>query len=94
MRAQKILDDAAATISMRGEERDKGSERSMKATVDAFNVLTGHTLTETDGWEFMVLLKLARSNGGKFKLDDYLDGAAYMALAGECAIKENDVQTV
>ena len=87
--AADILTDAADTIRTRGEERDKGSERSMKATVDAFNALTGQQLTETQGWQFMAVLKLARANGGNFKLDDYLDGAAYFALAGEC---ENNIQ--
>lgn len=84
MNAAVILDQASSTIKSRGEERDKGSERSMRATVDAFNALTGQELTETQGWQFMAILKLARANGGAFKMDDYLDGAAYMALAGEC----------
>ena len=84
--ASDILDEASSTIKQRGEERDKGSERSIKSTVEAFNALTGQSMTETQGWQFMVILKLARANGGDFKLDDYLDGAAYMALAGECEL--------
>ena len=31
----------------------------------------------------MTVLKIARSQGGSFKLDDYVDMAAYAALAGE-----------
>ena len=89
--ASDILDEASETIKARGEERDKGSERSMRATVDAFNALTGHQMTETQGWQFMVILKLARANGGKFKMDDYLDGAAYIALAGECESKNKSL---
>lgn len=86
IQATTILSDAATTIGQRAIERDKGdSERSMHATVQAFNALTKHTLTEEQGWLFMVVLKAARSQGGQFKLDDYLDGAAYFALAGEAA---------
>jgi hypothetical protein len=88
VRAPDILTEAAKIIGTRGVERDKGdSERSMQSCVNAFNALTKHTLTEEQGWLFMVVLKMARSQGGCFKLDDYLDGAAYFALAGEAAAK-------
>lgn len=83
--APEILQIAFDTISQRGKERDKeDGERSMLATVNAFNALTGHNLTETDGWKFMTVLKLARSGAGGYKLDDYIDMSAYAALAGEC----------
>ena len=55
----------------------------MRAAVDAFNALTGHKLTERDGWMFMVMLKASRAQAGRFRADDYIDGAAYFALAGE-----------
>ena len=42
-------------------------------------------LTETQGWLFMALLKMSRAKGGEFNSDDYIDGAAYFALAGESA---------
>ena len=39
-----------------------------------------------DGNVFMVFLKLARhQNGGTLNMDDFIDGAAYMAMAGEAA---------
>lgn len=85
--ASTILTDAAKTISNRAVERDKEEERSMLSCVNSFNALTKHTLTEEQGWLFMVVLKMARAQGGAFKLDDYLDGAAYFALAGEAAAK-------
>lgn len=85
--AARILEDAASILNDRAAERDKGAERAMSATVQAFNAVTGHALDEEQGWLFMVCLKAARSQGGGFKLDDYLDGAAYFALAGEAAAK-------
>jgi len=87
--ATDILQEATECLTARAVERDReGGERSMKAAVEAFNSLTGHTLTEVDGWNLMLVLKLARSYGGCFKLDDYVDAAAYAALAGEAGGKE------
>lgn len=63
-------------------------ERSMAKTVAAFNALTGHSLTEEQGWLFMEVLKLARSQQGNFKRDNYEDAVAYAALRGEAAEKE------
>jgi hypothetical protein len=60
-------------------------ERSMGRTVEAFNAITSHTLTEEQGWLFMGLLKMARSQSGDFKADNFEDEAAYAALRGECA---------
>jgi hypothetical protein len=63
-------------------------ERSMAKTVTAFNSLTGHSLTEEQGWLFMEVLKLARSQQGQFRRDNYEDAVAYAALRGEAAEKE------
>ena len=86
MSAIGMLDDAQKAIGNRAAERDKPSgERSMLAAVAAFNAMTGHELTEREGWLFMVMLKASRAQAGRFRADDYIDGAAYFALAGECA---------
>lgn len=63
-------------------------ERSMAKTVTAFNALTGHQLTEEQGWLFMETLKMARSQQGQFRQDNYEDAVAYAALRGEAAGKE------
>lgn len=60
-------------------------ERSMKATVAAFNALEGTNLTEVQGWRFMCVLKHARAAKGNLSIDDYEDAAAYWALAAESA---------
>ena len=53
----------------------------------AVNAMTGHRLSERDGWLFMVALKAARAAtpGGRHNADDYVDMRAYAALTGECA---------
>lgn len=85
--AHDILTTAAKSIDDRAAERDQAAtgERSMTRTVAAFNALTGHSISERDGWLFMGVLKFARATGGAHRLDDYIDAAAYAALAGECA---------
>lgn len=87
--AQKILIEAASNIDNRAAERDTEAERSMARAVAIFNAYSGHTLTETDGWMFMVCLKMARSRAGKFRRDDYTDLSAYAALAGECEMERS-----
>ena len=84
--APTILRSAADAIAQRAQLRDcpKG-ERSMGRCVAAFNAITGHQLTEVEGWHFMELLKLARATAGGHHLDDHTDRAAYAALAGEAA---------
>ena len=41
-------------------------------------------LTAEDGAVIMALLKISRMRSGVFNIDDHLDGAAYLAIAGEC----------
>lgn len=79
-----ILQLAQRCVGDRAAERDTDAERSMKTCVDAFNAMYGTELTEEQGWMFMVFLKASRAKGGGFKLDDYVDMAAYAGLAGEC----------
>ena len=89
--APDFLLEAADAIDHRAAERDHaGGERSMMRAVDMFNAWRGaegsaDALHETDGWVFMALLKLSRARGGSYRRDDFVDGAAYIALAGECA---------
>ena len=85
--ATDLLQSAYDQIGDRAAERDTETERSMYATVNAFNALYGTNLTEEQGWMFMVFLKAARAKGGRVRVDDYVDGSAYFALAGEAAIK-------
>lgn len=85
--APDILQRAAQHMQDRAASRDQaGGERSMRRTVDAFNALTGHNVSERDGWLFMAVLKMARATTTPTGTpDDYEDLAAYAALAGESA---------
>ena len=79
--AMNHLGDRASTYD------NPTGERSMGRTVEAFNAITGHKLTEEQGWLFMCLLKQVRSQQGKYKSDNYEDLTAYASLMGECAAK-------
>lgn len=85
-RAPDILTAALGHMQDRAASYDKPEgERSMPATVAAFNALTGHNLTAEQGWLFMTVLKLCRTQQGGHRPDNYEDGAAYFALMGEQA---------
>jgi hypothetical protein len=82
--ALAFLQSAGDAMKARAQLRDRPSgERSMETIVATFNALTGHSLSTSEGWEFMVLLKMVRGRQGHFNDDDYVDGAAYFALLGE-----------
>ncbi|MTI12370.1 DUF6378 domain-containing protein [Sansalvadorimonas verongulae] len=85
--AVEILTKGAEHIKQRSETRDKAGsgEKTMERTIRAFYAMYGVNLTVEQGWQFMTLLKMSRASAGKFNLDDYEDGAAYFALAGEAA---------
>ena len=91
MKASKIVEQALKHMRDRAATYDRpDGERSIGATVEAFNAITGDGLmnTEERGWLFMLLLKAVRSQQGDYRADSYEDGAAYFALAGEAAFKE------
>jgi hypothetical protein len=86
MKAQDFLQAGLGHMQDRAATYDKPTgERSMAATVGAFKCVSGVEMTEEQGWLFMGLLKMVRSQQGEFKADNYEDEAAYAALRGECA---------
>lgn len=91
--APDLLIEAADTIGNRAAERGHAAgERAMNRAVQMFNVWRGQRahspMSESDGWVFMVFLKLARAAEGKHRRADWVDGSAYMALACECIERE------
>ena len=85
------LKQAAAIQEQRGRDYDtEGGERSMAAVVAAFNDLFNQDMTETQGWQFMVLLKMKRldSSPGHHE-DSAADQVSYSALAAESSARNN-----
>lgn len=88
MNAADLLQQGADTIRQRAQFRDTpGGEYAMPLAVRLMQAYNGGRLeSDVDGNVFMVFLKLARhQNGGTLNMDDFVDGAAYMAMAGEAA---------
>ena len=86
MKAPDFLRKAADLLEQRGKDYDKkGGERSVPATVTAFNAITGSKMTNQQGWLFMHLLKKVRlhTDPTKFHQDSAEDSIAYDALEAE-----------
>ena len=83
--AIEFLERAADLMRERGKEYDSESgERSMASTVKAFNAITGRDMTESEGWAFMLVLKLVRQSQKKgFHRDSAEDAIAYAGLMAE-----------
>ena len=87
--AESYLCDAIDIIGDRGKQYEQQKERSMPKIVAVFNLITGLTLTESQGWLFMQILKLVRLHSGNgFHNDSALDAIAYAALAAESGSNE------
>lgn len=91
MKAEEYLTKAAGIQQQRGKDYDtEGGERSMASVVEAFNALFGHNLTETHGWQFMVLLKMKRLDSAPgHHQDSAEDEVSYAALAAESSGRNN-----
>jgi len=90
MKPEKLLITASDILIERGKQRDspKG-ERSMLPAIQAFNSITKHNISESQGWLFMVLLKCVRTQSGEYSSDNFIDMVAYAALANEAAFSEH-----
>lgn len=91
MKSNEFLQAAIDVQKERGAQYDKPSgERSMGATVEAFNCITGNNLKEQDGWMLLGLLKLVRQsqNPEKYHHDSALDFVAYASLYAEAASEQ------
>lgn len=88
--ATDFLKESAKILEERGKEYDQpDGERSMTRIVAAFNAATGYTLTERDGWLFLVMLKLVRlKTAPGFHRDSHVDAIGICALMAESAAKE------
>lgn len=89
--APEFLSKARDLMLERGQEYDKrGGERSMGRAVQAFNIVTGHSLSEAEGWLLLQVLKDVRQwQSPHYHQDSAEDCVAYAALKGEALEKEH-----
>jgi uncharacterized membrane protein len=83
--APDLLWAAAQHMADRAATYDQpDGERSMGRTVKAFNLITGHALSEAEGWLLMQLLKDVRQwQRPGYHADSAEDCIAYAALKAE-----------
>lgn len=88
--ATDFLRRAADIMEERAKQYDKpDGERSMAKTVQAFNTITGHSLTEAEGWLLMQILKDVRLfQRPGYHADSAEDCVAYSSLKAEAKAKE------
>jgi hypothetical protein len=88
--APDILSRAAQHMADRAATYDKPEgERSMGATVAAFNAVTGRDLAEAEGWLLLQLLKDVRLfQRPGYHADSAEDAVAYTALMGEAKARD------
>lgn len=86
--APDLLDAASGHMRDRAKTYDKPEgERSMGATVEAFNAITGRDLRESEGWLLMTMLKFVRSETRDAPHRDSVeDLIAYSGLYGEARL--------
>ena len=81
MKATDMLRKAADLIEHHEHGRDMDGETSVSLAARMFTEWKGIDFTERDAGVFLSLLKLARARHGQ-NPDNWLDGAAYVAMAG------------
>ncbi len=90
MKANKILEAVAATITQRGAQNgyDKKEERSAAEVARLFNAKHGLRLDEADVWEILRCLKEVRLHrqleNGSDPTDTLIDLIGYTVLLAEC----------
>ena len=89
MKKEEILIKAAELISSKRQDTHGDCFKNHSQIADLWSVFLDDKLkpmkeiTPGDVAIMMCLLKISRSTMGDFNLDDFVDGAAYMAIAGE-----------
>ena len=93
--AGQILLKAGKAVDGERQRTHGDKTKNHQNIADHWNAyLTGRLdrpLSARDVALMMAELKIARTKFGEHNLDDYLDGAGYMACAGEIAEKEQKV---
>ena len=89
MNAGDFLTEAKATIQDRGMDYGHPSD-NMSRTARLWSAFLEVPLTDYQVASCLALVKLARSMETA-KVDNYIDGAAYFAIAGQLHTEENEL---
>tara|TARA_Y100001963_G_C6776027_1_gene447369 strand:- start:2258 stop:2596 length:339 start_codon:yes stop_codon:yes gene_type:complete len=99
MESIKILDQTKKLVS---KDRNEKHGDSIINHENISRLWTGYIQNKTklniiilpeDVANLMTLLKIARTQAGKFNIDDYVDACGYSAIAGEISSKRQQLST-
>lgn len=85
---QTILETAIQTVCEDRQDQYGSPEDNFGKIAELWSIYLGIDIAPKDVAMMMILLKVARSQTGEFKLDNYIDIAGYAACAGEVAGNE------
>ena len=84
---ENILQDAKKLVAGNRQKDYGNTVINHKNIANLWSVYLGRDIRAQDVALMMALLKIARTKTGRINRDDYVDGAAYMAIAGEIEAK-------
>lgn len=84
------LENSKKVLENRKNNYDSGNEDSFNLISQLWSCYLNDYVSPKEVAVMLALLKIARSRGGQDKYDNYVDGAAYMALAGDKMIDYSD----
>lgn len=91
--AEKICLKAAALVGGDRARQHGDKQKNFQLVADFWSVYLGVKVTAAQVPMMMALLKVARTKGGSYNPDDYLDLVGYGGCAGEVAENENKLLT-
>ena len=97
MKKEEILMKAADLVSNSRQESHGDTFKNHEQIAEFWNTYLDDKLkpmasiTPDEVAMMLGLLKVSRSQVGKHNIDDYVDGAAYMAIAGELKLERGEI---
>ncbi len=86
-RRNEVINAAKKLIN--GDRKKQYGESSFQSLAGMWSIYLGHEITPAQSAEMLAILKIAR-NINKPKLDSFVDGIGYLALAAEEAFGNED----
>ena len=91
MNRGELLDLANKYVTKERAQEHGDLEQNFDRIADLWNsYLEGSYISVTDVGVMMTLLKIARIRSNPKNIDNFVDGAGYLACSGELATKENN----
>ena len=88
MKRKEILDTARDLICLDRNEQYGEPEECFQEIANIWSAYLQSPIKPADVAMMLALMKVGRTKTGKFSVDNYIDAAAYAAIAGECRIDE------